>query len=435
MAAAIANAMAQRGHHITFLNERPVPCYIYPLYKMWYRLQELSSEKMQFLPRGTHSLGENYSLDPSITQIFYNFTDNNLKVQALRSKLKSMDFDVCLPFFGDARSLVWAVTLLGSNIPFLYTERCAPAAIEQEFWSRAGRLAAMSGADRIHLLDQLYCEGLPSFLSERVRIIPNPAPSIRGRANPRGRAGERKRVLWLGRLHDCIKRCNLAISAFARLKDRFPDWDLHIVGTGSDLYRLQAMSKKLGLDNRCFFEGETANPLRHYMISQIFCITSRTEGFPNTLLEAMACGLPSVGINDCAGTKILLHHEQNGLLAEEATPLSLAKSLADLMANEEKRVALGHRAADVQTIYNEDTIMNAWESLFQETAACRGNTVMDSFASEPFASMARLSACARREWLYRDFGAPMPGNTPECWLYNTRYRLKKYLKRFSKGVQ
>lgn len=53
--------------------------------------------------------------------------------------------------------------------------------------------------------------------------------------------------------------------------------------------------------------------------------------------------------------------------------------------------------------------MDQWEELFMETAECKGHTVMDSFSEEPFASQARLSSVVRREWLYRDFGVPMPG--------------------------
>ena len=64
--------------------------------------------------------------------------------------------------------------------------------------------------------------------------------------------------------------------------------------------------------------------------------------------------------------------------------------------------------------------MDAWERLFAETATCKGHTVMDAFAEEPFASRACLSAAARREWLFRDFGTPIRYSLA-WWLQRCHY--------------
>ena len=257
MTCTLANAMAERDHKVTIYNIKPVPSFFFPFYRLGYSLKRLSCPPGTVLlpPNSPHSLRDLYPLRPEVDVQIYNFTDNNLKVQALRQRIRALAPDVCLPMFGDARQLVWAVTLLGSGVPYLYTERCAPKVVEGEFWSCKGRFAAMSGADRIHLLLEEYAEGLPDFLRDAVRIIANPAPEVRGQADTLARPGGRRRLLWLARLDDNIKRCRLAITAFASIAKFHLDWDMHIVGDGADSALIRKHARDLKIEGRCQFHG------------------------------------------------------------------------------------------------------------------------------------------------------------------------------------
>jgi glycosyltransferase involved in cell wall biosynthesis len=318
--------------------------------------------------------------------------------------------DVCCPLFPDGRHLVWAVALLGSGIPMLYSERHSPWTIENEWWSRKGRLAAMSGADRIHLLLPSFMESVPDFLRSIVRVIPNPAPKVSVQADVTEPQKGRKRLLWLARLQEETKQCRVAMSAFALLAGKYADWEMHVVGDGRDRAMIHKHAASLRLGDRLKLHGATNDPFAHYLGAQLFCISSRTEGMPNTLLEAQACGLPAVGFAACEGMTDLIRPGWNGLLAEDISMSCLAKHLDALMADAETRRFMGGNALAVRETHSREKFLDAWEGLFAETAACKGHTVMDAFTEEPFASMARLSAAARREWLWRDFGMPVPGS-------------------------
>jgi glycosyltransferase involved in cell wall biosynthesis len=380
ISSALANGMAERGHRVTLYTE-----------KTWRR----------------KSL---YPLHSGVDLRFYRFTHNNLKVQKLREELHTLNPDVCAPLLPDGRHLVWAVTLLGSGIPMLYSERHSPWTIEKEWWSRKGRLAALSGADRIHLLLPSFAESVPDFLWPIVRIIPNPAPKVSAQADAAGLPNRRKRLLWLARLQEATKQCRMAMDAFALLADKHADWDLHVVGDGADGKMIRRHAASLRLGDRLVLHGTTYVPLTHYLGAQLFCISSRTEGMPNTLLEAQACGLPAVGFAACEGIADLIRPGWNGLLAEDMSVDCLAKHLDVLMGDADARRVMGNNALAVRETHSLEKFLDAWEKLFAETAACKGHTVMDSFREEPFASMARLSAAARREWLWRDFGMPVPNS-------------------------
>ncbi|EFL86011.2 hypothetical protein HMPREF1022_01305 [Desulfovibrio sp. 6_1_46AFAA] len=416
--ASLANAMTERGHRVTIYSQKPVPRLLYPLYRLGYRFYELSLPEgvRASLPRGTEKLQDMYPLHPDVEIRPYSLTDNNLKIQRLRQEIRALSPDVCVCPFPDGSHLIWAVTLLGSGVPYVYSERHSPQTIETVFWNRKGRLAAMSGADAIHLLLPLYRNSVPEFLRERVHVIPNAVPTPPTCANPAGSSGAPKVLLWLGRLHEELKQCRLAMDAFALVAAQYPDWEMHVVGDGQDRDMLHAHAAATGLGDRLKLLGEAKDVWPVYAAAHAFCFSSRTEGMPNALLEAMACGLPSVCFASCEGVPDLVRHEENGLMANHMDTTSLAEQLGRLMADAGLRECLGNNARKSVAVFAEQCVFDAWERLLCEVALSKGHTAMDAFTQEPFASMARLSAAARREWLWRDFRGLMP-DTAEAVLY------------------
>ncbi|WP_291356972.1 glycosyltransferase [Desulfovibrio sp.] len=434
--AALANAMTDRGHRVTILNQRPVPRLLFPLYRLWRALRDMSYPPAPVPAplQGTRPISRDYPLREGIRVLHFQFTDRNLKVQQLRERIRQLDSDVCVCPMADGAHLVWAVTLLGSGVPYVYSERHSPQTIENEFWNRKGRLAAMSGADAIHLLLPSYLDSLPDFLRGRARAIPN-AVKLPGRAaDPAGAPGARKTLLWLGRLHEPLKQCRMAVDAFALIAQKFPDWDLHIVGDGPDGPLIRAHAKQVAgrhnLEGRIQFLGESGDVPAHFTSAQAYCFSSRTEGMPNALLEGMAAGLPCVAFAGCPGVADIITHGKNGLLAQAMDASSLAGQLERLLADAPLRERLGAAARESMARFSETAVFDAWEGMLREAAAQKGATVMDAFSREPFASMARLSSRARQEWALRDFGQPLcdslAGRLREAW-YIFRWRLQQWL--------
>ncbi len=417
-----ANAIAARGHRVTIFSQTPVPRRLFPLYRFGYRIYALSMpEGKAALPRGVSSLRDMYPLSPEVDVRPYSFTDRNIHIQRLRRELISLGPDVFVCPFADGMHLVWAVTLLGTGIPYVYSERTSPQAIEECFWNRKGRLAAMSGADVIHVLQPSFQESIPDYLRSRVRVVPNSVRIPEHGAEPRGRAGQTKVLLWLGRLHDSLKQCRLAMSAFARIAGSCPGWEMHVVGDGQDRSVIEAHRQALGLGDRIRLAGNADDVGPWLTGAHAYCFSSRLEGMPNALMEAMAAGLPSVAFAACPGVPDLVRHEENGLLVQDMSESALAEGLQRIMLDDDLRERLGRNARESMKSFSAARCADAWEELLQEAAASKGKTVMDAFAREPFASEARLVSRARQEFAVRNFGEPLPGTVE--WDIYQRYRM------------
>lgn len=375
--AKMANALVERGHKITIFCVDP--CRSGPVFALaqGIELRYVDDRK------GAHA-----------------------DVRAVREMLRSMRPDVCFVMGGGGYHLFWAVALLGSGVPYICSERTDPECLETGGWNRAGRLACLSGADAIHQLMPEYAQSVPPFLRSRVVCIPNMAAEIAGSA-VRASVG-RLTLVSVGRL-DRVKQTPLLVRAFERLAPSFPNWKLDVWGIPAGCDETLPLIRRSAWKDRITFKGEASDPLGVFQQADVFCTASAHEGFPNTVVEAMSAGLPVVGFAGCPGVNSLVKDGVNGFLAKDMTVEGLAEALAVVMGDDELRAALGREGLAAAKLFSKDAILPLWEDLFYTVAQCKGRTRMDAFSEEPFASMARLSAAARREHLYRDFGGPWPG--------------------------
>lgn len=101
------------------------------------------------------------------------------------------------------------------------------------------------------------------------------------------------------------KGYDLLLEAFARLCATRDDVTLHLLGEGPEADALKARAVDLKVDARVCFEGFQDNPFRFYRAADLFVQSSRYEGFPNVVLEAMACGTPAVTFDGPGGSPVV----------------------------------------------------------------------------------------------------------------------------------
>lgn len=138
-------------------------------------------------------------------------------------------------------------------------------------------------------------------------------------------ARKRKEVLFMGRLTRPDKRVDRLLRVWQAVGPRHPDWQLKIVGTGPDEDALKEMASRLRLSNVCFC-GRTDNPAGHYNTASILCLTSRFEGWPLVLPEALACGVRPLAMLCSNGVREII--EKSG---SRGVPPGDEKAFADAL--------------------------------------------------------------------------------------------------------
>jgi N-acetylgalactosamine-N,N'-diacetylbacillosaminyl-diphospho-undecaprenol 4-alpha-N-acetylgalactosaminyltransferase len=162
------------------------------------------------------------------------------------------------------------------------------------------------------------------------------------------------------------KNHKLLIEALSRIDDQ--DALLVLIGKGPTLEAVKEKVEDLGLSKRVIFLGQKENPHKYVSKAQCFVLPSDFEGFPNVLLEAMACGTPIVSTDCLTGPRELLaptlespiptgtpFHGEYGVLVNVGDVDALAKAMSEMISNHELRERYGEAGARRVQDFDRDT--------------------------------------------------------------------------------
>ncbi|MDR1625889.1 MAG: glycosyltransferase family 4 protein [Spirochaetia bacterium] len=128
------------------------------------------------------------------------------------------------------------------------------------------------------------------------------------------------------------------LRALARIRDK--NWNLELVGDGPDTEKIQGLAAELGIAERIDFAGQRLDIPRRLAEADVFVLASKWEGFPRSILEAMRSGLPVIA-TDVGGCGESVLEGVTGYLVEKENEEALGARLAELIASEETRKAMG----------------------------------------------------------------------------------------------
>ena len=144
-----------------------------------------------------------------------------------------------------------------------------------------------------------------------------------------------------------------------------PFWVLKIFGSGEKYDYVNNRIIESNLEKVIEIHEPTSDIQQEYLNSSIFVLSSRYEGLPMVLLEAMSCGLPVVSYDCKCGPKDIIKDGVDGFLVREGDIDDLAKKIMLLIESEELREQMGTKAYQKSKLYSQETIMAKWEEVFE----------------------------------------------------------------------
>jgi glycosyltransferase involved in cell wall biosynthesis len=247
-----------------------------------------------------------------------------------------------------------------------------PAALNAAISQKYGRLDALvtlTETAAAYYRTALGNSG-PSILT-----IPNAALSC-GLAAPL----QEKVVIAFGRLVP-VKGYDLLVEAFGKVAALRPAWTLKIFGGGPDRKVLETLIRQKGLSARIFLMGPSSSIDAELRRASICAVSSRSEGFPMSIVEAMTAGVPVVSFDCPTGPSEIIRDGQDGFLVPPEDTAALAARLIRLIDDEGLRKRFGARARENVAQYRLDVIGDRWNSLFRSLAAGRAHATEDYYAT------------------------------------------------------
>ena len=288
--------------------------------------------------------------------IFHSIINNLKRIYKLRKILKENQESQILSFIYTTNILT-IVANFGLRNHLTISERNDPEfQTISNIWSLL-RNTFYRFADKVTANSQKACRIIRKYVpSEKVIFIPNHIFFKKKRLTPK----KEKIILGVGRLH-VQKGFDILIESFYLSKVYNKGWKLVILGEGLQEKFLKQKVKELKLHNNVLFKG-FQNTLNWYKKSKIFIMSSRFEGAPNVLLEAMATGVPSIITNSCPGAMYYVKHGISGLIVPSENVLALSKSIAMIVNNKplQKKIVQGGFKS-LKSLANHKKIFKQWE--------------------------------------------------------------------------
>ena len=344
----IAEGLLKKGHQVSFVT--------------------ITGTERDFykVPDGVHRLALDIAANSPTP--FHALWNNLYRLWVLRQTIRVIEPNAVISFMAETNILT-LFALIQTNYPVIVNEQNNPETNTQKLWKqlrhwiypRANKVVSVSEG-----VDNYFDDWLPK--TQRA-IIFNPLQPINDEPGnfdlPTGADSSKKWAIAMGRLV-YQKNFELLLSAFHKIIDRYPDWQLLIFGEGEMRKELENLRDQLGLGDRVLLPGQTNNPIAVLKTAQLFILSSRWEGLPAVLFEALACGLPVVSTDCPSGPREIIRDGIDGILVPNEDVSALTAAMERLMSDEKERQRLADRAKEVTESFSLEKVMSIWESLINE---------------------------------------------------------------------
>ena len=283
------------------------------------------------------------------------------QINDIRREIKRCRPDVVC-CFGSEMAVMVAAATIGLKVKLILAERGDPYTFSKG-WARLARWA-FNRADNCVFQLEKQCHWYGDQVMKKSTVIPN-AFIPTGEVIPY--EGKRKEtIVSVGRFV-YEKRYEILIEAFKIVHERFPQYQLVIYGEGPYQSKYEQMIKMFQLEDAVIFPGYTTNAMGVIHDASVFVLPSLYEGIPNTLIEALAIGVPTVS-TDCTpgGPDFLTDHGRRGLLVPVNDAARMAEAICRILETPQLSKKLSQLGQEIVPLLEKERIASLWSEFFRK---------------------------------------------------------------------
>ncbi len=207
----------------------------------------------------------------------------------------------------------------------------------------------------------LSSESLKEWNVKKSYIIPNPNwLETENKATLNN-----KKIIVVAR-HSYEKGLDRLLKIWQKITQKYPEWTLEIYGNSSNELNLQQFATKLQITKTVHFFEPVSDITNQYLNASIYVMTSRSEGFPMVLIEAMSVGLPVIAYDCPIGPRALILNSENGFLIEDGNETAFISKLESLMTDDNLRKKMGYNASESIKKYELNEVMKLWIDVIEQ---------------------------------------------------------------------
>jgi len=245
-----------------------------------------------------------------------------------------------------------------SGIKAIGTERNNPYTYQNTPVMRCLRRFCSKSAEGFVFQTKRAMAFFPAGTQKKGAVIPNAV--FNPLVNEMHIAGNRSKIITaMGRL-TYQKGFDVLINAFAKIAADIPEYTLVIYGKGNDKDALERLVGEHGLAGRVLLPGTSPDAIKKVAGSSVFVLSSRLEGMPNALMEAMACGVPCISTNCPMGPEELIEDGVNGVLIPVDDVGALAESMLKILTDGDFAAKIAANAYKLRETHSIESVGELW---------------------------------------------------------------------------
>lgn len=268
-----------------------------------------------------------------------------------KKEFSNIEPDIIISFFN--KTQLYAYLSKPKKTVLIGSERCN--VLELSFYEKLFSKAIAKKCDGFIFQTERVKKYYPKKVRKNSTVIYNAISNQKAIDASKKNYLKENIITAMGRLNS-QKGFDILIKSFKKVVSEFPNYKLLIYGEGEEREKLQSLINSLSLENNVKLCGNDKDAIYTVAKSKIFVLSSRFEGMPNALIEAMATGTACISTDCDFGPRELIENNHNGILVPIDDEKVLAEKIIYLLKNDITREDLGNNAKSILTKLDSETI-------------------------------------------------------------------------------